>query len=500
MQKSENVNPQITNYAYAQLNFAKLQRQMICDLNKSLEENNVFLKKYKIKDIHRYLNNPDKPQSQKVLREISKFFYAASPHYRRLITFFATLPTYNYVIKSIDDITKDNYKNFEKEYFALCKKYEKYRFKKEVPKMMTTTFLEGVYYGIVYENKDSTLFRQISSEYATITSVEDGVFRFSFDLNYFNGKNSIFLSEYGEDFINAYNIYKGNQQLNIEPHREKRWFEPKNQICIKLDEEVNYSIPAFAGLFVSIMELDNYKELQKDKAILDNYRLIHYKIPVDSDGVPRMSFDQAKEYYDLTAASLPEGIGLTMSPFEADNFTLRNTSNDDDFLENATKDLFANAGLNPLLFGLGNNPTSQTLTLSVKSDEAWAFKILKQISNAFNVRLKKSNPKFNFEIYFLEQSVFNKSEVSDMYLKAAQYGCPTKLFYTASLGLNPVDNFGMSVLENDIFKIPTERFNHPLISSNTLSNGGVEEDGGRPSTNNPSDNTEKNIDNNNIYK
>ncbi len=105
-----------------------------------------------------------------------------------------------------------------------------------------------------------------------------------------------------------------------------------------------------------------------------------------------------------------------------------------------------------------------------------------------------------FEICFLEQSIYTFDGVQNYYLKAAQYGMCSKLYYAASLGLEPIDVINQSYLENDILKCCDEIFNRPLISSNTLSNGGVEGEGGRPTTDNPTDNTENNESTSNEYK
>lgn len=484
---------------YETLNYARLRKLILRDLNDNAEQTNIYLKKYKKKDIEGFLLSPDKLVSQKALKDISRFFYAVSPHYRRLVEFFANLPTFNYVVKPCADLSNVNLEAFRTAYLKTCLTYEKYRLKSEAPKILTHLFIDGVFYGITYENKDSFVIKYIPTEYAEIASEENGVYLFNFDLNYFsNSANKKKLSEFGKDFEDAYDKYKGNAEKGIAPNSKARWFEPKNQICIKFDEETPYCIPPFVGLFNCLIELDIYKEIKKDKAMMDNFRLIHFEIPVDSDGVPKMTFEQANQYYDLTASNLPEGVGLSMSPFKADNFTLKNTSSDEDFVEQATRDLFANAGLNPLLFGLGDNPTSSSLDLSTRPDEALVFKLLRQIANVFNLKFLKTNPTYYFEIMFLEQSIFNKDKVSDSYLKAAQYGAPTKIHYASSLGLTPVDITEMSFVENNVLEMTDKIFNNPLISSNTLSNGGKTEDneGGRPKTDNPSDNTELGEDNN----
>ena len=105
-----------------------------------------------------------------------------------------------------------------------------------------------------------------------------------------------------------------------------------------------------------------------------------------------------------------------------------------------------------------------------------------------------------FEIYFLDQYSFNKDEVANRLQKSAMYGLPSKLWYAAALGQEPIDAYTASYLENTILGCGVNIYNRPLISSNTLSNGEVSDEGGRPTTNEPAESTEINIENNDNYK
>ena len=103
---------------------------------------------------------------------------------------------------------------------------------------------------------------------------------------------------------------------------------------------------------------------------------------------------------------------------------------------------------------------------------------------------------FLFEVYFIEQYSFNKDEVANRLQKSAMYGLPSKLWYAAALGQEPIDAYTASYLENEILDCGNKIYNRPLISSNTLSNGEV----GRPQTETPSENTVANDENNQNYK
>lgn len=484
--------------------FARLRKQVLADLTTECERRNIFLQKHPRDRIIKALLCPDKPSSEKMLREVSHFFYAVSPHYRRALSMLATIMLNNYVLKPVGDTNNVNSQAFEKEYRKLAKICKRYKFKTEIPKMLTHCLIDGVFFGIEYDDTDNYFIKPVLPEFCIISSIENGVYRFAFDLNYFTQKTLMYLSQYGKDFEAAYWAYRGKKDLEgkwiIEPDKTKRWFEPKHQLCIKFDEEMPWIIPPFAGIFRAIIDLDTYEELQKDKAVLENFKLIHMKIPTDSDGVPKQSFEQAKKYFNLTAEQVPDGIGVTMSPFGVDLLNLKdNTADTNNYTKEATKDLFGNFGIAPILFGITDTVTSQSLELAIRPVESMMMKVIRQIQKIYNVKIQKMEMKNLMEVEFLEQSIYNKQKVQDAYLKAAMYGVPNKLYYAASLDLEPIDVINQSYLENDVFKIGIDTFNRPLISSNTLSNGEVGDEGGRPTTDTPSDNTEKNENLSNDY-
>lgn len=499
------INSPEVNELYDLAQFARLRRQVLADLTTSAERCNIFLKKHPRDKITNALLTPDKPKSEKLLREISHFFYAVSPHYRRAITMLATLMLNNYVLRPVGDtIGNKGVATFNKEYRKLARATNRYKFKAEIPKMLTTCLLDGVFFGIEYDDVDNYFIKPIMPEFCVITAVEAGVWRFSFDLDYFTQKTLRYLPEYGKDFEQAYWAYKGKKDIDgkwiIEPDKTKRWFEPKKQICFKFDPEMPWIIPPFVGIFKAIIDLDTYEEIKKDGAMLDNYKLIHYRIPVDTDGVPKLSFEQSSKYYKMSANVVPDGIGLVMSPFNVDVLNLKdNSDTTKDYTKDATKDLFNNFGIAPVLFGIMDNVTSQSLELAIRPVEAMMMKVIRQIQHVYNVKIQKMDMKNLFEVYFLDQSVYTATKIQDYYFKASQYGMCSKLYYAASLGLEPIDVINQSFLENDVLGCCVKILNRPLISSNTMSNGGLGEDG-RPITENPSDNTEANEDTSNEYK
>lgn len=464
---------------FAQMSFANLKKNIIQDLINNRNESIIY-RKYTKDKIVDMLGSPQK--YEKEIRELSGFIYLVSSHYRRLVDYYSTILLYNYSIiptkLTVKPPKKTEYKN---DFFYVVNECEKYNLKHEATKAIKVAIRDGVYFGLEYETEDSYYIKPFDSRYAKISSIEDGVFKFSVDMAYFMGKEYL-LPMYGTNFINAYDAYKGNSKKNIKANKNLKWFEPDNGICLKCDEsDPIYSLPFFTGLLLSVFDIEDYKMLQKAKTENDNYKVLSAKMDTDENGVPLMDFEIAQKYYGQMAQNLPDGIGLLMSPFEVQDFSFQNsTASDKSNVVLAEESFWTGAGTSSLLFGSTKATSSASLTLSVKPDEAISFAILQQFERFFNKKIKLMNLKNSFKLSFSNQSIFNSDEIINRLSKASMYGVPSKMQYASALGMSPSDVIGMSYIEDDILGLGKKTWVNPLVSSSVQS-GNPTDDGGRPS-------------------
>lgn len=137
---------------FSQLNYAKLRKLIIKDLNSSYSASSILLKKYSRDSIIKYLESPDK--NEKPLQEMSEFLYNVSPYYKRLIDYMSELTTDNYWLSPMEREIP-NLDSFQTCYLETAKKYSRYSFKTINPQIRKEVFLKGIYYGICFESKDS---------------------------------------------------------------------------------------------------------------------------------------------------------------------------------------------------------------------------------------------------------------------------------------------------------------------------------------------------------
>lgn len=454
---------------YSQLAFANLKKNIIQDLINNRNESIIF-NRFSKEQIVKMLDYPQR--SEKEIRELSGFIYLVSSHYRRLIDYYSTILLYNYtVVPTKIPITKPKKNDYKKAFYHVINQCDKYHLRDEAAKAIKIAVRDGVYFGLCFESEDSFYIKPFDNRYAKISSIDDGVFRFSIDMAYFSGKEYL-LDMYGSEFKTAYRRWKGDAQKGIKGDKTKKWYEPENGICLKIDEsDPFYSLPLFTGVLLSVLDIEDYKLLQKAKAENDNYKVLSAKMETDDNGVPKMDYNVAKKYYEQMAQNLPGGIGLLLSPFDVEDFSFKSSASTDNrnAVTDAESQFWEAAGVSSLLFGSTKATTSAALILSVKPDEALAFSVLQQFERFFNRKIKKMNLDYSFKLVFLQQSIFNVDEYVNRFSKATQYGVPAKMYYASSLGLSPSDIIGMSYLEDEILELATKTWTHPLISSNTQS-------------------------------
>lgn len=450
--------------------FAVLNRLITRDLNNNTTAPTFSL--FSKDEITTYLSNPYTYEKQ--LRDAVTYIYGASSHFRRLVQYFTCLNDLSYVVVPyrVDPKTA-NLKSMNRNYRKVLNSLSSMNIKTQFADILTVCLREDVFYGTMWVTTDSITIQRLPSDYCSISTVEGNVPNVTFDFSYFDSRQSL-LDYYPSEFQSKYKVYQKNRTV--------RWIEldSPTSFAIKCNRDIlDYAIPPFAGLLREIYEIEDYKQLKITKAALENYAMVFMTLGVDKDGNWQMDLDKAKEFWRNLDAVLPDEIGSVLTPMPIDkiSFEKSHTANTNTVAE-AEEELFSAAGVSSLLFN-NDKASANALELSIKADQAITFGIVKSIENMVNRFIQSQSYGKNFRVNFLDVSAYNRKEVGDMYLKAAQYGLPTVCMYAASQGLSQAELDSMNFLENDLLEI--KRLFIPLQSSSTQSGtGGATEEGGAP--------------------
>lgn len=454
--------------------FATLNKLITRDLNNNTNTPTFSL--YSKDDIQTYLQNPYRYEQQ--LRRAVIYLYGASSHFRRLIQYFTGLSDLAYVVSpsKIDPQTA-NVKTVSRNYRKTINTMTAMNVRTQFPKILTVCLREDVFYGTLWVTADSITIQQLPSDYCSISTIEGNVLNVTFDFSYFDSHASM-LGYYPQEFKTKYALYQKN--------RMTRWIEldSPTSFAIKCNNDVlDYAMPPFAGILREVYDLEDYKSLKLTKTALENYAMLDMRLPMDDGGNWLLDYDKAKEFWQNLDSVLPEEVGSVLTPMPINKISFERThTGDTDEVAAAEQNLFSAAGVSSMLFN-NDKPSANALNLSIKADQAITFGIVKSIEDMVNRFIQSQSYGKNFKVTFLDCSSYNRKEVGDQYLKAAQYGLPTVMLYAASQGLGQAEFDSMNFLENDVLRLKEVLI--PLRSSTQIASSSSESDaptdeGGRP--------------------
>ena len=457
----------LNNYMLKQ--FANLSLIQLRDLTKNTTTNTTFTS-YTKETLVEYLQRPS--SRAKEIRNASIYMYNISSQYRRLINYYAKLPTWAYTISpSKLDITKANAEKLKKQYIKVVQTVENMQIKHEFQKVMTVLLREDVFFGIVTETKDSFYIHKINPDYCVLSSIEDGVYNFAIDMSQIKEEDLVL---YPEIVTTLYNQYKTDRIKYKEVPSDV-------SACFKANEDLTYPLPIFAGALPALFDIEDYKALMKQRTEVGNYKAMSMKVPLTDDGIPKIDYELAQDYYHLMTSILPDYVGAFLTPMDVESFNFEsNNMNDSNEVTKVEEQFWTATGTSYLLFGGGDKTSASALALSVKPDEGIVIAIMNQIERWINKRLKNMSGTYKIRINLLPVTEIKQKDMLALYQTGGKYGLPVKNAMCAVSGLTPSDVLGMSFLENECLNLQDEFI--PLNNTHSQSNSDniEEKSAGRP--------------------
>lgn len=456
--------------------FSGLSAMILRDLNDySTRDPDVrgygFFGKYKKDDIAKYLRYPAK--FEKELRRAILYVYGASPHFRRIIAYFAGLTDWAYVVSMRNiDHTKASEATTRSNYRKVLELLSRFDIKTQFNKVLTVSLREDVGYWTCHINDSSIMLQQLPSDYCQITEIEDNVPNVTFDFHYFDSYRK-YLQFYPDEFRVRYEAYKEDRT-----HMRYQTLSSPNSFAIKCTGDIlGYALPPFAGVLPELFRLDEYKMLKTSKLALENYAILVMKLLIDDQGNWLMDYDKSVDFWRNLDAVLPEEIGSILSPMDLQKISFeKSNTGDTDTIAEAEKNLFTAAGVSSLLFS-NDKASANALLLSIKADQMVTYEIVKKIGAALNRFIHAQRYGKFFQVNFIDCSPYNRKEMGDQYIKGLQYGLPLISAYAATQGFTQDELENMAYLENDILHL-SDMF-QPLQSTATMSVSSTDE-AGRP--------------------
>lgn len=417
--------------------------------------------KYTKEQIRSYLLNPEK--SEKIIRDVSLYLYQVIQEYKNVVNYYGKMLTHDFLLVPNKIVREVNDKKFINSFYDNLDFLENYNIKSKLSKIESILLREDFYYAYEISDGENFIWKQLPSDYCRILGLDEfECYTFEFDFSYFDKRNSLKIDDFPSEFKNKYNIYKSKSSM--------RWQELNqvNAICFKFDTSVLWGSPQFMALFISLLELEDYRDLMEDSTKTDNFKLISMSIPLNEKAEKvnqyMISLDHAKDFYNNARNNIGEKIGVIAHPFkDVKAINLNENKFDENIVAKAAKNIFDSVGMSQLLGNGGDS--SVGLERSINNDETLMFGLLRQYELFFKKRLSIFNAesKFKWKILFPDLTFYNRKDMFDTYMKAGQAGF-NKFYILASLGISQATFIALSNIENNQLRLVEDLLS--VLSSN----------------------------------
>ena len=430
-----------------------------------LKQTSVTYTQYTKENYRTYVQNPQRNEKQ--LRDMSQFLARVSTPYVRILRYFSDIYAFYWnLTPKINPLEKPESTDLITKYTEMCGVIENLDLPVEMRNVIYFTLRDGAFYGYLYEDDDSIFIHRLNPDYCKPVAIEDGVFNYAFDLAYFD-KYKEALETWDPEFTSMYNAYTSDKT-------NMRWqiVNPEKSLCMKAFPDLDENIPLFVGMFEALLDLIDARTLQRNKDVIQNYKLILQKIPFFDAGSAkdlddfRLRLETVQKFAAQMMDSVPEAVGVATTPMDVETVDFKPDDNSNDLVANSMKNVFNDSGVSMMLFNSGTSgSTGVEMSVKVDTSLAWTYvQYLERWCRRF-IAYRTSSVDFNFEI--LDVHIFNKDAAVDRELKLAQSGVPNKMKLAASSGMSPVEVVSNQIWENEYLQIHMNWI--PLMTSYTMS-------------------------------
>jgi hypothetical protein len=425
-----------------------------------------------------YLQNPYSSNSQTNIRNLARFLSTLSFPLRRLINYLASLPDFSVykVIPHISMLEEPNVDDVLKDYEEVCKYIRAMDLELDLFKMLVIAWREDCAYFFPIEDDDgTTLLFPLDAQYCKISGVGfNGLYHVAYDFSFFNGTNSFYLDIWPAEFKKKYNVYQKDST--------QRWQQLDDARCFKINlDQPDLVMSPLASLFESIIDLIDLQSPTSVKDALEIYKLLVMRIPLMNSNNPddmAISLTLAKNFYNKAVELLPEEIGCILSPMPVDSVSFdKSATSESDAISYAYSNLMSNAGVSQIMDS--SRLTGQSaVKASMMCDVMFATKgIIQQINAFVNERIRLKFPNTSMTMKYTDVTAYTKSDRIAELQKACEFGLTFKLELAMMLGQDPLENYAMGWLEDNM-GLAITRWTHPLVSSHVATAGS--DTGGAP--------------------
>lgn len=413
---------------------------------------------------------------EKLMREISNFFFKTSGIYSRLCRYMAYLYRFDWMVTPyISDSSNMSESKTLATFHKVLLYLDNFQVKGCLGDIALKVIKNGCYYGYMIPKEDKMLIQELPANYCRSRYMVNGKPAVEFNMKYFDEKFKSpmqrlkILNLFPRDFKKGYALYKEGKLVADFPGDTSGWYllDPEFTVKFNINGE---DTPMFMSIIPAIIDLANAQELNKKKMAQRLLRIIVQKMPIDKNGDLVFDVDEAQQLHINAVRMLQDAIGVSVLTTFADvdvaDMSDKSSTNSVDDLATVERTVFNEAGVSQMQFNTDGNIA---LEKSILNDEAALYNLIVQFETFLNEIIKRYNKtpkKVYYRVHILPTTIYNYKEMAKLYAEQTKIGY-SKMLPQIALGQTQSSILATAFFENDILDLVNVFI--PPMASNTMS-------------------------------
>ena len=390
------------------------------------------------------------------IRQAAEYVRNNILQFERVEQYFISLFSFKYYLipkKSIKKFT-DLKKSKEKIYKFL----ESLRIKEQFPRITADVIKNGCGFYLFSKKGDMFDFLRLPIDQCRITGVRNTfgmcfeVYAFYFQRLYDLGMVTPEIYSYYKDLIESKmspaekddngkirrdengelrrRIGKANERIFIP-------ISPLHGCCITANPYKGTKLPLLSALLPDSLDILEYKNIQKQKSILETWCIIPQVIPYEEVEKPKVPLQLAKQTIAMLQSALPQGVVTFSTPLEVQNpITLQSSNTQENITGLGEQNFFSAVGIAGNIMGVGEAKNQAALDFSNLTDFGFVSYLYGQFDSIVNLLIMIYVNENDWKVKFFGNTYRHEKEVKDASSMFSTNNLPAE-YLGANLGFEP---------------------------------------------------------------
>lgn len=392
------------------------------------------------------------------IRQAAEYVRNNILQFERAEQYFISLFAFKYYL--LPKRTLSKFGDFKKSKEKVYKFLESLRIKEQFPRITADVIKNGCGFYLFSKKGDMFDFIRLPIDQCRITGVRSTfgmcfeVDAFYFEKLYQMGMVVPEIYDYYKDLIEE-KMSPAERDKNGEIKRDKNGnikrkqrrmgvndrifipISPLHGCCITADPYKGTKVPLLAALLPDSLDILEYKNIQKQKSILETWCIIPQVIPYDSVEKPKVPLQLAKQTIALLQKSLPAGVVTFSTPLEVQNpITLQSSNTQENITGLGEQNFFSAVGIAGNVMGVGEAKNQAVLDFSNLTDFGFVSYIYDEFDSIVNLLIMIYVNENDWKVKFFGNTYRHDKEVKDASSMFSTNNLPAE-YLGANLGFEP---------------------------------------------------------------